>query len=169
MIRVNAHQLVTLSCDARAFTLGTPAVIGRLRHMGAIMSAARDHGLGDDYEWPRPPEGGWTAEDLDRLPDLPPHTELIDGSLVFVSPQTNFHSRTVRLLDHALLAQVPDDLDVIREMTIKLNKRKPARARRPGVPRKRRYRPSSDLVPAGGCRHRHRGRLRGLPRTGTAR
>ncbi|MFF5254808.1 Uma2 family endonuclease [Streptomyces leeuwenhoekii] len=38
--------------------------------------------------WPIPPEGGWTADDLDRLPNLPPHTELIDGSLVFVRPQT---------------------------------------------------------------------------------
>ncbi|GAA0930740.1 Uma2 family endonuclease [Streptomyces thermoalcalitolerans] len=91
--------------------------------MGAHMSAARDYGLDEDYEWPRPPEGGWTADDLDRLPNLPPHTELIDGSLVFVSPQTNFHSRAVRLLDNALLDQVPDELDVIREMTIKLDKR----------------------------------------------
>ncbi|MFF3849512.1 Uma2 family endonuclease [Streptomyces sp. NPDC002328] len=87
------------------------------------MSAAREHGLGDDYEWPRPPVGGWTADDLDELPNLPPHTELIDGSLVFVSPQTQFHSRAMRLLDNALLDQVPDELDVIREMTVKLNKR----------------------------------------------
>ncbi|CAL9296904.1 Uma2 family endonuclease [Streptomyces olindensis] len=87
------------------------------------MSAARDYGLGDDFEWPRPPEGGWTADDLDALPNLPPHTELIDGSLVFVSPQTNFHSRAIRLLDNTLLDQVPEELDVIREMTIKLNKR----------------------------------------------
>jgi Uma2 family endonuclease len=91
--------------------------------MGAIMSAARDYGLDDDYQWPRPPEGGWTADDLDELPNLPPHTELIDGSLVFVSPQTNFHSRVIRLLDNALLAQAPEELDVIHEMTIKLNKR----------------------------------------------
>lgn len=87
------------------------------------MSAARDYGLDDDYQWPRPPEGGWTADDLDELPNLPPHTELIDGSLVFVSPQTNFHSRVIRLLDNALLAQVPEELDVIREMTIRLNRR----------------------------------------------
>ncbi|MBC2905421.1 Uma2 family endonuclease [Streptomyces cupreus] len=87
------------------------------------MSAARDYGLDDDYQWARPPEGGWTADDLDELPNLPPHTELIDGSLVFVSPQTNFHSRAIRLLDNSLLDQVPDELDVIREMTIKLNKR----------------------------------------------
>ncbi|UXY21888.1 Uma2 family endonuclease [Streptomyces cynarae] len=87
------------------------------------MSAARDYGLDDDYEWARPPEGGWTADDLDKLPNLPPHTELIDGSLVFVSPQTAFHSRATRLLEHTLLAQVPVELDVIREMTIKLDKR----------------------------------------------
>ncbi|WGD44868.1 Uma2 family endonuclease [Streptomyces cathayae] len=87
------------------------------------MSAVRDSELDDDYQWPRPPEGGWTADDLDELPNLPPHTELIDGSLVFVSPQTNFHSRVIRLLDNALLAQVPDELDVIREMTVKLNQR----------------------------------------------
>jgi Uma2 family endonuclease len=91
--------------------------------MGAIMSAARDYEQGDDFEWPRPPVGGWTADDLDELPNLPPHTELIDGSLVFVSPQTRFHSRAMRLLENSLLDQVPDDLDVIREMTIKLNKR----------------------------------------------
>ncbi|MEU3611533.1 Uma2 family endonuclease [Streptomyces sp. NPDC006872] len=87
------------------------------------MSAAREYGLDEDYEWPRPPADGWTADDLDRLPNLPPHTELIDGSLVLVSPQTFFHTRTMRLLEHALLVQVPGDLDVIREVTIKLDKR----------------------------------------------
>ncbi|MGI5411229.1 Uma2 family endonuclease [Streptomyces chartreusis] len=86
------------------------------------MSAAREYGLDDDYQWPRPPVGGWTADDLDELPNLPPHTELIGGSLVFESPQTNFHSRAIRLLDNTLLGQVSDELDVIRGMTIKLNK-----------------------------------------------
>jgi len=43
-------------------------------------------------DWVMPPPEGFTAEDLDRLADLPPHTELIDGSLVFVSPQASFHS-----------------------------------------------------------------------------
>ncbi|MFF7314432.1 Uma2 family endonuclease [Streptomyces sp. NPDC008137] len=87
------------------------------------MSAARDYGLDDDYEWPRPPEGGWTADDLDELPNLPPHTELIDGSLVFMSPQTEFHMRVLRLLEHSLLDQVPDDCDVFREFTVKLSER----------------------------------------------
>ncbi|MEV0178391.1 Uma2 family endonuclease [Streptomyces sp. NPDC050625] len=87
------------------------------------MSAAREYGLDEDYEWPRPPVGGWTADDLDRLPNLPPHTELIDGSLVFVSPQTRFHLRTVRLLEYALLSQVPDAYDVDREFSVKLDRR----------------------------------------------
>jgi Uma2 family endonuclease len=91
--------------------------------MGAIMSAARDYGLDDDYEWPRPPVGGWTADDLDELPNLPPHTELIDGSLVFVSPQTTFHMRTIRLLDNALFEQAPDEFEVYREFTVTLNSR----------------------------------------------
>ncbi|CAM5680308.1 Uma2 family endonuclease [Streptomyces aurantiogriseus] len=86
------------------------------------MSAAREYGLDEDYEWPRPPAEGWTADDLDRLPNLPPHTELIDGSLVFVSPQTRFHMRTLRLLENVLLDQAPAELDVIREMTVKLDR-----------------------------------------------
>ncbi|MEU4765523.1 hypothetical protein AB0H12_19915 [Actinosynnema sp. NPDC023794] len=35
-------------------------------------------------DWMRPPrEEGWFAEDLDRLPQAPRHTELIDGALAF--------------------------------------------------------------------------------------
>jgi Uma2 family endonuclease len=90
--------------------------------MGAIMSAERDYEVDEDYEWVRPPQGGWTADDLDELPNLPPHTELIDGSLVFVSPQTSFHMRTIRLLDMALLDQVPDEFDVYREFTVTLDR-----------------------------------------------
>jgi Uma2 family endonuclease len=95
--------------------------------MGALMSAASENGMDEglhdepSYRWPIPPPEGWTSDDLDRIPGLPPHTELIDGSLVFVSPQTRFHSRTMRLLDNALLEQAPDHLDVDREMTIKLD------------------------------------------------
>ncbi|MFF1875048.1 Uma2 family endonuclease [Kitasatospora herbaricolor] len=74
-------------------------------------------------DWIRPPAGGWTADDLDRLPDLPPHTQLIDGSLVFVSPRTAFHMRTIRALEHALLAAAPAGQEVWREMTVRLNPR----------------------------------------------
>lgn len=87
------------------------------------MSAAREYGLDEQYEWARPPADGWTADDLDKLPNLPPHTELIDGSLVFMSPQTRFHTLTMRLLENALLDQAPEHLEAIREMTVKLDGR----------------------------------------------
>lgn len=74
-------------------------------------------------DWLRPPAGGYTAEDLDRLPDLPPHTELIDGSLVFVSPQTTFHMRTLRRLERALEGAAPEGWEVWREMTVRLDRR----------------------------------------------
>ncbi|WP_228454707.1 Uma2 family endonuclease [Streptomyces alkaliphilus] len=73
--------------------------------------------------WPRPPVGGWRAEDLDHLSDLPPHTELIDGSLVFMSPQTTFHARAIRALENSLLEAVPPEWDVLREMTVRLGPR----------------------------------------------
>jgi Uma2 family endonuclease len=85
--------------------------------MGATMSVAPKH------TWPRPPEGGYTADDLDRLPDLPTHTELIDGSLVFVSPQAKFHTLAMYLLERGLRSMVPDDLRVRREMSVVLGKR----------------------------------------------
>ncbi|NGO10537.1 Uma2 family endonuclease [Streptomyces sp. HC44] len=73
--------------------------------------------------WPIPPEGGWTADDLDELPNLPPHTELIDGSLVFVSPQTLFHSRAVDFFTWQLQSLAPHDFEVIREFTIDIDRR----------------------------------------------
>jgi Uma2 family endonuclease len=87
------------------------------------MSAAPEFPLDEKYNYPVPPPSGWTADDLDRLPNLPRRTELIDGSLVFMSPQTKFHMRTMRLLENALLDQAPDDLDVFREFSIRLNDR----------------------------------------------
>ncbi|WP_442778017.1 hypothetical protein [Streptomyces echiniscabiei] len=36
-------------------------------------------------------------DDLFTLPDLPPHTELIDGSLVFVSPRRRFHAKMIEI------------------------------------------------------------------------
>ncbi|MFD9720557.1 Uma2 family endonuclease [Streptomyces sp. NPDC059076] len=72
--------------------------------------------------WPTPPPGGWTADDLDTLPNLPPHTELIDGSLVFVSPQSIFHERAIDFLKWQLLSVVPEDFEVFRELTIDIDR-----------------------------------------------
>ncbi|MGW2085514.1 Uma2 family endonuclease [Streptomyces sp. NPDC001880] len=87
------------------------------------MSAAPEYELDEKYNYPVPPPQGWTADDLDRLPNLPRRTELIDGSLVFMSPQTRFHMRTMRLLETSLLEQAPDDLDVFREFSVRLDSR----------------------------------------------
>ncbi|RLL68043.1 Uma2 family endonuclease [Streptomyces sp. Z26] len=75
-----------------------------------------------EYEWPQPPVGGYTADDLDRLPNLPPHTELIDGSLVFVSPQSKFHMRAMRVLEGCLVQAAPEEYEIVREMTIGLGR-----------------------------------------------
>ncbi|WP_344968222.1 Uma2 family endonuclease [Streptosporangium fragile] len=74
-------------------------------------------------DWAIPPQGGFTADDLDRLPGIPPHTELIDGTLVFVSPQTRFHALVLFLLQRELDQAAPDHLRVEREMTVKLGRR----------------------------------------------
>ncbi|MEU4727954.1 Uma2 family endonuclease [Streptomyces sp. NPDC023588] len=83
--------------------------------MGALMNP--------EHSWPIPPPGGWTADDLDTLPNLPPHTELIDGSLIFVSPQTRFHSESVDHLTWELRSQAPEFLGVLREFTIDIDRR----------------------------------------------
>ncbi|MEV6022638.1 Uma2 family endonuclease [Streptomyces sp. NPDC052036] len=72
---------------------------------------------------PVPPPEGFTVDDLFTLPDLPPHTELIDGSLVFVSPQRNFHMLMIYLLAHGLRLTVPGNLRVKHEMTVVLDRR----------------------------------------------
>lgn len=73
--------------------------------------------------WFVPPEEGFTAEDLDRIPELPRHTELIDGSLVFVSPQASFHALSIDALVSGMRRVIPPDLRVRREMTVTLAKR----------------------------------------------
>ncbi|MFJ2437221.1 Uma2 family endonuclease [Streptomyces anulatus] len=73
--------------------------------------------------WPVPPQDGYTVDDLFTLPDLPPHTELIDGSLVFVSPQRKFHSMVIDLLVAGLRSTAPPEVKVRREMTVVLDRR----------------------------------------------
>lgn len=75
------------------------------------------------HHWPVPPQDGYTVDDLLTLPDLPPHTELIDGSLVFVSPQRFFHSDAIDLLVTGLRHTAPPELKVKREVTVVIDKR----------------------------------------------
>ncbi|MFK0255897.1 Uma2 family endonuclease [Streptomyces sp. NPDC090445] len=89
--------------------------------MGGTMTAEPVHHV--HHPWPVPPQDGYTVDDLFTLPDLPPHTELIDGSLVFVSPQRNFHTDVIDMLVSGLRQTVPSDLRVKREMTVIIDKR----------------------------------------------
>ena len=73
--------------------------------------------------WRMPPMDGYTVDDLLTMPDLPPHTELIDGSLVIVSPQRNFHADVIDLLVSGLRRSVPKKFRVKREMTVVLDRR----------------------------------------------
>ncbi|GGK76924.1 hypothetical protein Sme01_42640 [Sphaerisporangium melleum] len=57
------------------------------------------------------------------MPDLPAHSELIDGSLVFVSPQTSFHSVILDLIGAALRRLAPSEYRVRRDMSVILGPR----------------------------------------------
>ncbi|WP_019607218.1 Uma2 family endonuclease [Nocardiopsis sp. CNS-639] len=85
--------------------------------------AERQSSTESRYEPLTPPPEGFTADDLDSIPDLPPHTELIDGSLVLVAPQKFFHTFVLSLLDRTLHGQAPEHLVVCREMTVRIGKR----------------------------------------------
>lgn len=71
-------------------------------------------------DWVIPPPGGFTADAFLRMRGLPRHTELIDGSLVFVSPQRKWHRRVVDLLKDELKRQAPETLRAEREMAVRL-------------------------------------------------
>ncbi|MFJ2030358.1 Uma2 family endonuclease [Streptosporangium sp. NPDC087985] len=81
--------------------------------------------------WPYPPEGGWTADDLDDLPQEGPngeldffkHVELVDGALIFMSPQKRFHDVVIRRLASAFESQAPGSLAVATQMDITLGAR----------------------------------------------
>ncbi|MEV0621047.1 Uma2 family endonuclease [Nonomuraea sp. NPDC050404] len=74
-------------------------------------------------DWVIPPPEGYFAEDLDHIPDLPAHTELIDGSLVFVSPQRHFHHAIIFRLHVQLEDFMPPGHEVVTHMGVKLGPR----------------------------------------------
>jgi Uma2 family endonuclease len=74
-------------------------------------------------EWFYPPPGGWTADDLDRLPPEAPRFELIDGALIMMSPQTSFHSKVMWRLAAAIQDAAPGHLQIEIEMTVTLGRR----------------------------------------------
>lgn len=77
----------------------------------------------EQVHWPVPPQEGYRFEDLFTLPDLPEHTELIDGSLVFMAPQANAHDLLTRLLTERLREVVTDGWRVRTHMLVRLTDR----------------------------------------------
>src|SRR5256885_14052782 len=67
-------------------------------------------------DWLPPPDRGFMAEDLDRISDLPSHTQLIDGSLVFPSPQSLLHMAVSDWLAPQLGSQAPAQYFVFHRM-----------------------------------------------------
>lgn len=63
---------------------------------------------------------GYFARDLDTIPDLPPHTELIDGGLVIAAPQTVHRMRVLRLFESGLEVAGRERYAVQRGMTVTL-------------------------------------------------
>ncbi|MEV0031669.1 Uma2 family endonuclease [Nocardia sp. NPDC050793] len=74
-------------------------------------------------DWVIPPAGGFTVEEFLRMRGLPKHTELIDGSLIFVSPQRKWHRQVLDLFRRELDLQAPPHLRADREMAVKLGNR----------------------------------------------
>lgn len=69
------------------------------------------------------PAGGYTAEKFLAMRGLPKHTELIDGGLVFVSPQRKWHRRVISMIRGQLRTQAPDEWRADREMAVRLGLR----------------------------------------------
>jgi Uma2 family endonuclease len=96
--------------------------VGKLREREFVRRGGRSVSAESAFPWQRPPAEGFTADDLDQIPDLPSHTELIDGSLILVSPQKRFHMRVLRLLENALARYAPRERFLVsREMSVVLS------------------------------------------------
>lgn len=79
--------------------------------------------MSTETRWPRPPAEGYHFEDLFTLPDLPPHTELLDAGLVFAAPRTDHHQLLVTLLETRIREVAPASLRVRREMMVRFSDR----------------------------------------------
>ena len=76
-------------------------------------------------DWMHPPRPqGWFSDDLDDVPELPAHTELLDGALVFrLVPQRLWHSQVVHALAGALAGQAPASIEIDCQITVRLDER----------------------------------------------
>lgn len=74
--------------------------------------------LQSDY----PPEGGWTTDDLDALPEDGHRRELLDGVLLVSPSPTRVHQTIAMRLGVALEEDCPDDYDVTQAVEVRINR-----------------------------------------------
>ena len=71
-----------------------------------------------------PPAGGWSTDDLDRLPEDLRRRELIDGILIMQPPVTTEHQCIAMRLFAALAASCPDYLAVTQAVEVRVSRRR---------------------------------------------
>lgn len=69
-----------------------------------------------------PPEGGWTTDDLDALPEDGRRRELLDGVLIVSPSPTRVHQTIAGRLMVALEEDCPDDYDVTQAVEVRINR-----------------------------------------------
>ncbi|MEV7985174.1 Uma2 family endonuclease [Micromonospora sp. NPDC085948] len=72
----------------------------------------------------RTPEGGWTTDDLDRIPDDNRRRELLDGILLVPPPPRTTHQQVTARLMAALDDMAPDGYDGVHGVEVRLSDRR---------------------------------------------
>ncbi|MGW1058985.1 Uma2 family endonuclease [Micromonospora rubida] len=70
----------------------------------------------------QPPEGGWTTDDLDALPEDGRRRELLDGVLLVPPSPTRVHQTIAGRLGVALEEDCPDEYDVTQGVEVRINR-----------------------------------------------
>ncbi|MDG4815552.1 Uma2 family endonuclease [Micromonospora sp. WMMD956] len=69
-----------------------------------------------------PPEGGWTTDDLDGMPEDGRRRELLDGVLLLSPSPTRIHQTIAMRLGVALEEECPDEYDVTQGVEVRINR-----------------------------------------------
>ncbi|MGC5290115.1 Uma2 family endonuclease [Micromonospora sp. DT231] len=78
----------------------------------------------NELETFRVPEGGWTTDDPDRLPDDNRRRELLDGILLMPPPPRTTHQKLTARLMAALNGMAPDGYDGVHGVEVRLSDRR---------------------------------------------
>lgn len=73
--------------------------------------------------WSHPQAGGWTANDLDAMPDDGQRHEILDGALIVVPSHGRIHQTIAMRLGAALEAECPRTYDVTQAVQVRLDNR----------------------------------------------